>query len=293
ALAREQVVSDVEAPHRGEMRGGGSLGDRGRDRGAFVSTLLDGMENLASPFSCLRTRLVSPPDVCVEVPAEIGEPLSRGRVTGQTAAANHFSDAGLGIDAGQVDQRGDDIGDLNAGVVEVVLNLDGVSEKAQGAHENVSENSISEMADMGRLVRIDIGVLDDDLALAAREFGRCLEQRRDEGAALKREVDVAASFDAHRGDARRKAYLLRKLSGDRPRGPAKRLGEVEGHGAREVAHRDLGRPLEIDSFGRVAADLPHGITQASSEIASNRVEGVAHGGASISGARAAGGSPRS
>ncbi len=63
-------------------------------------------------------------------------------------------------------QPGDDVGDLDAGVVEVVLHLDVVAQEALAADEDVAEHGIAQVADVGRLVGVDVGVLDDDLARA-------------------------------------------------------------------------------------------------------------------------------
>jgi hypothetical protein len=68
-------------------------------------------------------------------------------------------------------QARDHVGDLDPGVVEIVLDLHRVPEVPKRAHEDVSEEGISQMADVGRLVRVDVGVLDDDLALARDGVG--------------------------------------------------------------------------------------------------------------------------
>ena len=55
----------------------------------------------------------------------------------------------------------DDVGHLDAGVVDVVLHFDGRAAEAQHAHERVAERGVPQMADVRRLVRVDGGVLDD------------------------------------------------------------------------------------------------------------------------------------
>ena len=74
----------------------------------------------------------------------------------------------------------DDVGDLDAGVVDVVLDLDLAAEEAEQPAERVAERGVAQMADVRRLVRIDRRVLDDGLA-ARREAsaaGRPLEPAR-------------------------------------------------------------------------------------------------------------------
>ena len=58
----------------------------------------------------------------------------------------------------------DHIGDLHAGVVNVVLHLDGLAGGAQQANRGVAEHGVPQVTDVGRLVRIDRRVLNDDLA---------------------------------------------------------------------------------------------------------------------------------
>ena len=59
------------------------------------------------------------------------------------------------------------VGHLHAGVVDVVLHLDALAARAQHAHEGVAQRGVAQVADVRRLVGIDVGVLDDDL-LAGR-----------------------------------------------------------------------------------------------------------------------------
>ena len=78
----------------------------------------------------------------------------------------------------------DDVGDLDAGVVEVVLDLDALAEPAEEVDEDVAEDGVSEVPDVRGLVRVDVRVLDDDLprngfaaagaatSIAASAFGR-------------------------------------------------------------------------------------------------------------------------
>ncbi len=45
-----------------------------------------------------------------------------------------------------------------------ILHLHGPAARAQHAHERVAQHRVAQMADVGGLVGIDVGVLDDDLA---------------------------------------------------------------------------------------------------------------------------------
>ena len=57
----------------------------------------------------------------------------------------------------------DDVGDLHAGVVDVVLDFDLASLEAQQPAEGVAEGGVAQVPDVRRLVRIDRRVLDDGL----------------------------------------------------------------------------------------------------------------------------------
>ena len=66
-----------------------------------------------------------------------------------------------------------DVGDLHAGVVDIVLNIDRVPSRSQQANESVAKNGVAQMADVGRLVGINAGVLDQDFAAdVGRAFAR-------------------------------------------------------------------------------------------------------------------------
>src|ERR1700739_4891277 len=53
--------------------------------------------------------------------------------------------------------------DLDAGVVDVVLNLDVPAGVAEEGHESVAQHRVAQVADVRGFVRVDGGVLDDRL----------------------------------------------------------------------------------------------------------------------------------
>ena len=63
-----------------------------------------------------------------------------------------------------------DVRDLDAGVVDVVLDLDLAAEEAEQPAERVAERGVAQVPDVRGLVRIDGGVLDD--GLVAEPVGR-------------------------------------------------------------------------------------------------------------------------
>ncbi len=98
----------------------------------------------------------------------------------------------------------DDVGDLDAGVVDVVLHVDFVAGGAEQAHKGVAEDGVAQMADVRGLVGIDAGVLDKGHCVG-QTFGReqCLvggDQSRGCGT-IEARVDVAGAGHFESGEA--------------------------------------------------------------------------------------------
>ena len=55
--------------------------------------------------------------------------------------------------------------DLDTGVIDIVLHFDAIAEGLENSHEAVTQNRIPHVADVRRLVGIDAGVLDHELAI--------------------------------------------------------------------------------------------------------------------------------
>jgi hypothetical protein len=139
------------------------------------------------------------------------------------------------------------IGDLNSGVVDVVLHLDAVAEGAEHADEGVAQRRIAEVSDVGGLVGIDIGVLDDDLlAVGGGGIGVAAEEGGGVGGAVETDVDVPVAGDLEPGDAGDGADLVGELAGDFLRGLAELFGQLERDRDRELAEVALARLLDGD-----------------------------------------------
>ena len=112
----------------------------------------------------------------------------------------------------------DHVGNLDAGVVDVVLHFDGHTAEAQHAGERVAERRIAEMADVRCLVGIDGRMLDDCLAAAVRprrrRRGQPLAQER---GPLEEEVQVAIWRGGDALDAVERAEVAGDLLGNDPR----------------------------------------------------------------------------
>ena len=135
------------------------------------------------------------------------------------------------------------------------------------------------MADVGRLVRVDVGVLHDNLAGATSTFRRGGRGGGDECAALEEEVDVPAALDARPSDSGRKHQRRRKLRGDRARRFLECLCEIECGRRGEVSQLRLGWPLQNDSGKIRLKEVLRGAPQRIGHDAADLVEdaGGGHG----------------
>ncbi len=96
----------------------------------------------------------------------------------------------------------DDVRDLDAEIVDVVLHLDRRVPKTEHARERVAKGGIAQMSDVRRLVGVDGGVLDDRLLgfsvgrrhLAAHPANQVL-------GTCEPEIEVAVRRDVDAGDA--------------------------------------------------------------------------------------------
>ncbi len=70
-----------------------------------------------------------------------------------------------------MEESHDHVGNLDAGVVDVVLHLHGLATEAQQANERVAQDGVAQVADVRGLVGIDAGVFDQNLPAWRR--GRC------------------------------------------------------------------------------------------------------------------------
>ena len=183
-------------------------------------------------------------DARVEVPAVVIE--AHRRVGDQRL---HFG-GGLLFQVVEADHH---VGHLHAGVVDVVLHLHPVPPRAQHAHERVAQHGIAQVADVRRLVGIDVGVLDDDL-FAGRLRGSSLSPRKQGGAvgaAVEPHVDVAVAGHLHGRDARDGADLVGQFGGDLLRRLAQLLGELERGGHGHFA--EIALPRLLDGEGQIDA----------------------------------------
>ena len=153
--------------------------------GAFGhSVRLDGFQRIFAQAHTVSIVRIELGHACVEIPAYVVESLgvSDGLYVLERAVLD-------------VQETDDDIRHLDSGVVDIVLDLDELSLITKRAHEGVTECGGSQVADVGRLVGIDVGVLDDDFA-TRRAFGLAAREKAFEKAlAIEKDVEVARTGD--------------------------------------------------------------------------------------------------
>ncbi len=121
AFASEQVVGNSETSHGFQVQADDGVGDDLRDFGFFAAVFFDGFQGSSAKFGGAgfvffkKVRSFG-----VEIPAVVIEARLHGR--------HFYAD---GTEAFHVEKADDDVGDLHAGVVNVVLHLNGMAGVAQ------------------------------------------------------------------------------------------------------------------------------------------------------------------
>ena len=140
-----------------------------------------------------------------------------------------------------------DVGHLDAGVVDVVLDLDLAAEEPQQPAERVAERGVAQVSDVRRLVRVDRRVLDDRLPggadAAAAGAG---EPAGEKAGPIEEEVDVAVRRRLDARDAVDGAEGADDFLGDRARRLAEPARQLERERDREIAERAARRDLDRD-----------------------------------------------
>ena len=254
ALAREEVVLDAEPLHGLEMTPKDVGGDEVGDGGGLVVALLEGVQRLEAKLlaggDLRRVGGVPLGDARVEVPAVEVEALIALEELGEQLLH------AVEVLVFEVDEADDDVGDLHAGVVDVVFDADRIAGlevvASQQARVGVAEDGVAKVADVGGLVGVDAGVLDEAIAGAADVGVLVGGHARDDGGPIEAEVEIAGAGGldgANAGQAARGdgcGERVGELCGDDAGGLAEALGEVEGERRGELAEGDLRRLLGAD-----------------------------------------------
>ena len=242
ALARQEVVLDVEPLHGLEMAAQHSNGDQFGDDRSFITALLDVMQSLQTNLKVLLVLRIPLRDAGIEVPAVVVELRLAGQLLDFRARLLF-----------QMQKAHDDVRHLHAGVVDVVLHIDFPARRAQQANKGVAENCVAQMADVRGFIRIDAGVLDQNLA--GWNCGRRFligGQRSRKTFPLHPGIDVARARDFELLEAFHRANAGDDLLGNLARSLAQLFGKFKRQRQRILSQFDLGRLLDHD-FGEIQA----------------------------------------
>ena len=240
AFAGQDVVGDAQPGHGRQVGPDDAARDVPGQTVLRVPAVLDGLHDGRLPGLGLRMGREVGGNPGVEVPAVVIE------LAGQTLEV-------LDRQAFELHDAEDDVDDLDARVVDVVLDLDALALVAEASGQGVAEAGVAKMADVGRLVRVDVGVLDDDLALIGTEVrppGQAHGLGQDRGP-VQPEVEKTSAGDLGLDDALDRRQQGSGLQGDGPRRLPERLGQSEREGQGQVAHLRIGRRghLELPEIG--------------------------------------------
>ena len=181
----------------------------------------------------------------------LGDPARRGPSSSSRSASTPRAPDVVERLVFELAEADDDVGDLDAGVVDVVLDLDLAPLEAEQPSERVAGRRVAEVADVRRLVRIDRGVLDDGLVAgpardpvsfraSAGRPSHCCSQYGRSRKRLRYPFGAASTRLTPSIGAEGAGELLR----DRARRLAQAAGEREGDRDGDVAERALRRRFE-------------------------------------------------
>ena len=184
----------------------------------------------------------------------LGDP--RVKIPAVVIKARGVCDGGDGgqIETFQRSEADDYIGDLHAGVIDVVLHFDGCPAKRQDAHQGVAERGVSQVANVRGFVGVDGRVLDNSLALggsAARRRRQDPDPLLEERRPVDEDVEVAVGRGRDASDAIAGGETCGDLLGNRLGRLAQAPGQLECDRRAEIAHGPIGRRFDGDVDGVV------------------------------------------
>ena len=236
ALARQEVVLDVEPVHGLQMPAQNCDRDQVCDRGGFVFALLNLVQRLEAMLQILLVLGVPLRNARVEIPAVVIEARLGGELF-------YVSPRFLF----KINKSHHHVGDLHARVVDVVLDIHFPARKAQQADERIAQDGVAEMPDVRGLVGINAGVLNENLALGNIGLGLFISKERGGHlGALDAGVDVSSAGNLKLLETVYRADASDNLFGDLAGRFAQLLGELEGERHGVLAELDLRRLLDHD-----------------------------------------------
>ena len=208
----------------------------------FIAAGLDRMQGFESNFlPLLRFRVLIPLRYAgIEVPAVIVNALTLCFEIGQQLPYSGQ------IVTFKVSQPDDDVGNLDPGVIDVVLHIDSLTGGAEQANKSVTQDGIAQMADVGGLVGIDAGVLDQGMKMALLLRNIVADDLLHRSLAVKLAIDISGAGDGEGRKTLQRQQVLDQLPGNRARRSLKTAGQLESYRQRVLTHLQIGRLLDGD-----------------------------------------------
>ena len=156
ALLGEEVVGNANATHGGQMTADNGAGNVAGDVGGFSLACLDLPKRPAPQLAVLGSSVIEGGYPGVEIPAVVVELAWKGLDFLQ----------GLLFQILEADHH---VGDLDAGIVDIILDFHPLADRPQQASKGVAQDGVAQVSDVSGLVGVDIGVLENDLARVWRK----------------------------------------------------------------------------------------------------------------------------
>src|SRR6185312_12956313 len=149
AFTGQEVVGDVETLHGLEVQLQNGRGNQVGQTSGWIVSFFEFVQRAKPELLVLGILLVPLRDPCIQIPAVVIEPR----------LLNERLHVLVGL-VFKLLKANNNVGNLYAGIVDVVLYINRVSSFAQQANEGIAQNRIAQMPDMRSLVGIDAGVFD-------------------------------------------------------------------------------------------------------------------------------------
>ena len=187
----------------------------------------------------------------VEIPAVVVDGCCvAGRALGALFA---ISDEGADFGGGlvfKVHEPDDDVGNLHAGVVDVVLHVDFLAGGAEKVDKGVAKDGVAQMAHMRGLVGIDAGVLHRVKRGLGRAVGAICGDEANAGVAVEARIDIAGAGDFKSDKALKGAEGGNDFLGDDFGGLAQGACQLQSDGRGQLTELELGGNFNGDGFRR-------------------------------------------
>ena len=242
ALARQQVVVDIDSRHCSKMAARDGHRHRFGHTSRIVVAFFDLLQRLSAKVVFRIVGLVKRRDSRVDIPAVVIEfhggvgndpaDIVESFLLNMLEAHNH-------------------VGDLNPGIVDVILHFDFAPRRLENSNKCVSYRGISKMANVGRFIGVDVRVFDNNLA---RVRGKSTKAATAYGSGpVQENVDISCARHLHPFDTVDLSGPRDQFLGNHPRGLLDLPRQFERDRSREFAKLNF-RSLIENHFRGV--DIP-------------------------------------